>query len=1357
MKKFYALYLSMLPILVCLFLLPSTAKSGPADRKRTAVAVPPAIASITLPADGNYRVGAELTFKVNFSVPVTVHTASSPLIGNFLYIVTGTTTRQLEAVSLDNTSMTFKYTVTAADNDMDGIEIQQFVTYQAIIDENFLTLDPAINPAQWHNQIKLDNKKPSITGFSISPGHFGIGKMVTISVQFDEAVNVTGIPSIMAGTNEFFGDYKYAGGAGTNILRFEVAVPAGVDISAPLYYDQQITLNGGTITDLAGNDYNLLPRIIAWLTGAHLDGVPPAVTNMLLTDPSFTVKSGRIHFEIYTSEPVISADLQNLVSVNTDVTVNSKTVTQTGSSSFAIELDVTGVPDTVLPVSLTIPGPVPFTDLGGNPVTLSNTTPPYHIDEQAPRITGMTLPANRIYKKGEVLRFVVNTSEPVKSNVGYVQLGITLAQGGTVWATGQANPDGLTFDYMVRNGDLDYNTIQLNNTLRPAPLFPTTTITDWAGNLMPLSIGTIPSLAGISVDGVDPVITGWLPIPKKTYKIGDSIKIEGTISKNIFINGKTSILLVVTDTGYYAPSIPASAPNRLAYAYVVPEGKEGGIFSAGFHLDLNGSIRDTAGNDLQFSPGPAMDGVLLDGVRPLITRIATPVTYGKIGDEVWIDVTFNEQITSLPGAILKTKIGSSNVDMPFKELTDASTARFAYTIKDGDKDGTGVKVSGLSGVTDLAGNEPILSNSVPTSLLVDGIRPVLDSITLLSDRITNKRLVSYVLHMSKPVNTPFTPAFTTTGDISIDHTDFTVSGNDVMVDVTATGNNGTLQLTVDPSIVSITDAAGNAAVQHALTGETVLIDMTPPAISDFVPPADSIYLAGQVLTYTLTASENLVVKGGTPSIQLFIDNQAAVHVSMSSVQGKTMVFRYVIPEGLEDWNGAGYDGQLELNGSTITDVAGNPLPLQIPYDPNVRGPRIHAKIPAITSVSLYHPGLNAKDDRLVVDVFFDNAVKVSPEVSMSLQIGDKTVEAKPDPASLEGTYIPFYYTIEEGLYDMDGVRVEAIQLNGGAIEDEFHNQAKTNFTSETFADIKVDAILPEILSFKRVGASPSNKDTLYFDVVFSEKMQYVSQYRFKVVKSADFYYAAPVTLQTLNDTAYRIGVRVFGAGTVGLKADKNSGRDLAGNSMKQDSVLSELYTVDNYPPYVADMKLPAAGTYKIGDPITIRAIIPEPVIIAGGTPSIDLTLRTGGTVKAYLIRNEPGALTFQYIVKKGDFDGSGIGINPVLQLNDSKPVDAMGNVMYGPMDSVPATTAILVDGIPPTVTRLTQLDPTVTKATKVRYAIVFSEAVKGFTAADITVSQTGSIQPPVVSLAYPATDSIVVTADNVSGAGTLTL
>ncbi|SEW51467.1 T9SS type B sorting domain-containing protein, partial [Chitinophaga arvensicola] len=144
-------------------------------------------------------------------------------------------------------------------------------------------------------------------------------------------------------------------------------------------------------------------------------------------------------------------------------------------------------------------------------------------------------------------------------------------------------------------------------------------------------------------------------------------------------------------------------------------------------------------------------------------------------------------------------------------------------------------------------------------------------------------------------------------------------------------------------------------------------------------------------------------------------------------------------------------------------------------------------------------------------------------------------------------------------------------------------------------------------------------------------------------------------------------------------------------------------------------------------------------------------------VKAYLIRNEPGALTFQYIVKKGDLDGTGISINPVLQVNDSKPADATGNAINTAMNHVPATTAILVDGIPPTVTRITQLDPPVTKATKVRYAIIFSEAVRGFTAADVSVNKTGSMQAPVVSLAYPATDSIVVTADNINGAGTLLL
>lgn len=1246
----------------------------------------PGISSIDFPADRSYRAGEQLSFTVNFSEPIIYFTGGSPLNEIWLNIITGSTTRKLFPVSYSATSMTFTYTVASTDNDTDGIGIQSFGTGapNSIIDSVYNPLDPVIDPALVQNAIKLDNTSPVVTGFSMLPGHFGAGQMVTIVAQFDEPVTVAGVPSVTAATTKFTGAFEYAGGSGTNTLRFNFPVPAGLDESRDLFFDQQIHLNGGSIKDFAGNDLGSVSPVVILLSGAYLDGMPPYVTQARMTDPALTVKSGKVHFEVFTSEPVTCTDLPNFITVNTAAVVNTTTVAQTSPTTFTVELDITGIADTVLPVSVTVPGAVPVKDMGGNVMTTSFTSDEYHIDEQAPYITGIVLPRDSMYKEDDILTFLVNINETVVMQHGFLQLGLTLAQGGTVWANGQAVQNGLQFKYTVKNGDVDYNTIQLSNALRVAPGYPGTTVTDRAGNALSLGFSSIPSLSGISVDGVAPKITSWLPVSPKTYKIGDTISMEGITSKNIFITGTPELTLHIGGAPYTAPAIPASGPNRVAFGYVVKEGIEGTVYATGY--TLNGSIRDTAGNDLVFIPGPMMYDVGVDGVRPLITRIAAPVTTGKIGDEVWIDVIFNERMVAQPGALLQANIGVRTVDFTFSELRDAFTARFVYVVKEGDIAPAGVTVSSVSGVTDGAGNESVPANNVPSSLLVDGIRPVLDSISVLSGPLTNNPVLHYVLHMSEPVSTPFSPNFITTGDIGIDHTAFTVSGNDVRLDVSTTGNNGTVQLAIDPAAVNITDANGNAAVQHKLTSQPIRIRIGAPVITELVPPADSSYGVGNILTYTLTTSEELVITGGTPSLHLLIGG-VVLDAAMVSAHGKTMVFQYTVLEGQEDWSPLYVTSDLELNGSTVADSAGNLLATAIPVDPLKPAPRIyiHARPPVLSNLSFYRSGVYPKGDQLGVAVYFDRSVKMLPEVSLLLKIGDKTVIARPDTVAAEGQNFPFLFTVEEGMYDMDGITVEALQLNGVSITDEYHNVAKTNFAPQTFRDVMVDAIPPVILSFKRVDPSPSNKDTLYFRVVFSKKMGNVQRYGFSVVKTPSVFYANPVTIATINDSTYDIGVRVFGTGTVGLQPIKNSSTDTWGNYLEQVSGVSELYTIDNYPPYISDLILPPAGTYKLGEAIILKGTILEPVTITGGTPSIDLNLRTGGTVKAYLVKNESSELTFQYIVKNGDLDATGITINPLLQLNGSRPVDAMGNVMDTGIDNVPATTAILVDGIVPVV------------------------------------------------------------------------
>ena len=77
-------------------------------------------------------------------------------------------------------------------------------------------------------------------------------------VQFSEPVFVTGTPTLTLETGENDAVVNYSGGSGTNSLTFNYTVGAGHQTNSLDYTSTSpLSLNGGTITDAAGNNANL--------------------------------------------------------------------------------------------------------------------------------------------------------------------------------------------------------------------------------------------------------------------------------------------------------------------------------------------------------------------------------------------------------------------------------------------------------------------------------------------------------------------------------------------------------------------------------------------------------------------------------------------------------------------------------------------------------------------------------------------------------------------------------------------------------------------------------------------------------------------------------------------------------------------------------------------------------------------------------------------------------------------------------------------------------------------------------------------------------------------------------------------
>jgi len=245
-----------------------------------------AVSSTTM--DGSYKVGDTVTVTVQFNEAVTV--TGTPT----LTLETGATDRTATYASDSGTNtLSFTYTVQAGDTtaDLDYTATTALALAGGAIKDaagNNATLTLAAPGATGSlgdsKALVIDGAAPTVTGVTstTADGAHGIGDTITVTVQFSEAVTVTGSPTLTLETGATDRTATYASGTGTDTLSFTYTVQAG-DTAADLDYTATtaLALAGGTIKDAAGNDATLTlaaPGAAGSLGASKalvIDGVPP--------------------------------------------------------------------------------------------------------------------------------------------------------------------------------------------------------------------------------------------------------------------------------------------------------------------------------------------------------------------------------------------------------------------------------------------------------------------------------------------------------------------------------------------------------------------------------------------------------------------------------------------------------------------------------------------------------------------------------------------------------------------------------------------------------------------------------------------------------------------------------------------------------------------------------------------------------------------------------------------------------------------------------------------------------------------------------------------------------------------------
>ncbi len=360
---------------------------------------------------------------------------------------------------------------------------------------------------------------------------------------------------------------------------------------------------------------------------------------------------------------------------------------------------------------------------------------------------------------------------------------------------------------------------------------------------------------------------------------------------------------------------------------------------------------DSTGNDsvasmvlpvnIQTTPPLAPTALALDAssdnglVGDGITNDATPTITGHagLGDTVTLYDTDG------------TAIGS--------DVADGTTGDWSITPGTALHDEVG---SFTAKSTDIAGNQSVASTSLP--ITIDTVAPHVSALAAAtgSSDLNAGQMVTLTVTLSKPVTVDTTggiPTLALDDGGTATYSGFTAPNTLTFTYVVAAGENSS-NLTVTSANLhggTILDDAGNAAdlIGASLLPTGVQIDTDPPAVNAVTAsPSAGDLNAGQIITLTVVLNEavNVDTTGGTPRLLL---NDGGTADYFGGTGTDTLTFRQTVAPGQNASNLA--LNNVDLNGGTIRDAAGNDVDLATTNGLLSNGPQIDTIAPTVTGIT----------------------------------------------------------------------------------------------------------------------------------------------------------------------------------------------------------------------------------------------------------------------------------------------------------------------------------------------------------------------------------------------------------------------
>ena len=1331
----------------------------------------PTINSVVI-ADGVY---STLNISVHFSEPVNVDTSGGTNIPH-IPLILGLDNKEASYVSgSGEDTLIFRYIVE------DGISAAGGINMTSPLELNSGSVtdlaghalaDLSFSIPTNLASVLVDTTDPVINAVTIPAQTYAGGGRINLSVAFSELVTVdiqNGRPQISldVGEAEVFASYTSGGGSDTLIFEYIVEMgqfdDSGIGVVSPLL------LNNGTIRDMAGNSAVLDFSLPDNLDNVLVDATAPAVNTATVADGNYAYGSS-IDITV-TFDKSVSVTGRPAIPLRVGFIDRLAEYVPAGAASSSLIFRYTLVEGERDSDGINITTPIDLrggsiSDALGNMATdLSFNVPlnlaAVQVDSHLPTVSRVVI-SDGTY--GGAVDFQVIFSEEVNVTGGrpFIVLDVSGVSKNAVFESGSGERT-LIFRYNVEAGDNDQDGIGMTPDLN----LNGASITDLFGNALTDRSFSIPSnLGDVNVDNTVTSIDA-VTVDAGSYKVGDNIDIDVQFNRAITVTGAPSIGINVGGTTrsavYNATATAASSgTNNLIFRYtVVPAENAARGIGMNNVINLNeGTILNNQNrppSSLNFTRPTNLASVKVDTIPPSINSVT--VADGTYGENMDISVVFSESVniegTGIPSISLT--IGTENRVATYESGSGNDTLIFRYSVGQDEMDGDGIgmgssiELNGVS-IVDAAGNTPSnatassLSFAAPSNLesvFIDSVQPSLVSVTIPDGTYGGNLDISANFNENVIVNTDGgTPSISLTiGGQSRTAVYHSGSGEDTLIfrysirsyEIDSRGINMGTAIDLNSGIV--TDVGGNlpiGATENSLA-------FTPPSnlsavfIDGIVPTITSINVNDGIyrgeMDIRLVFSEPVIVGGSgmPPSISLRVgqdNSKRAVYVSGSG--GTTLLFRYNVVSGDLDTDGIEMISPIELNGSTIVDVASNAPNFN--FEPplnlgSVKVDRVHPTIDnATVAARSYLVGQNVD-----IAVNFDEALNVittngTPKISLT--VGNDPKDAFYDATASRHDRLIFRYTVMEGDLAENGINmISSIDLNGGLIEDLAGNVlATTTFSTPSLSQVQVDGIIPTIRSVTiapgnyrigqhlavsvnfdetivvdESGGRPKlslfvggNRRDAFYDAASSERMRLVFRY---TVVSED------------NDTD---GIAITSP------IDLNGGtiRDMAGYNAILGFTPPPSFQVfvDTIVPSIEDVEI-ASGNYRAGQHVDIRVYLSEYVAVEG---SAEISLDLNGTTRtaSYLRGSGSASLLFRYTVADGDNDLNGVGLSTSITLGSGGSIsDYAGNIVSNLNFTMPSNlSSVKIDTTAPTISSLSVPDGT--HGGVVDFTMVFSEIVR---------------------------------------------